>query len=487
MNTVQTKWLPIVSRRFTLFRLLVTAVGSRDEVAKYLGQGCDWLSIVRDELGEVYLDAADTRAMSARVVNKIKDNSNYPTELALDCRDACAQLVFQARKSSVNVSTVTNQVLLKAFIKFCDAYINFTKFMVIPVALEQTLTNNITNALAKKNHESGVAPTLANLMTTPAFSEFQKESIDLLQLAIAVKRNTQQEKVLLAQHVKKYCWLCCYNIDEEAYTEAYFKERLKLLLTRDEMELKTELNLMLKQMQTDTKVYEQTMDEHDFSDHVKKEIELLRELVYLRTFRVEMQSKTNFFIQPLFLKIACRLGLSLRHLCALAPDEIMAALTEGTVSFLTVDLEQRCKNYALRYDKNGLLFTVGPDEVAKIVLAELGGHGITQTPELKGAIAYKGVASGRVRVVLTKEHIKEFEGGEILVTTMTTPEFVPAMKKAAAIVTNEGGVLCHAAIVARELKVPCVIGTGHATKVFETGDYIEVDADHGMVKKIETR
>ena len=75
-----------------------------------------------------------------------------------------------------------------------------------------------------------------------------------------------------------------------------------------------------------------------------------------------------------------------------------------------------------------------------------------------------------------------FQDGAILVTTMTTPEFVPIMKKALAVVTNEGGVLCHAAIVARELKKPCIIGTKIATQILRDGDLVEVDAEKGVVK-----
>ncbi len=67
---------------------------------------------------------------------------------------------------------------------------------------------------------------------------------------------------------------------------------------------------------------------------------------------------------------------------------------------------------------------------------------------------------------------------------MTTPDFLPAMERAAAFVTEEGGITCHAAIVAREMKKPCVIGTKIATKVFKDGDRVEVDATKGVVRKI---
>jgi pyruvate,water dikinase len=75
--------------------------------------------------------------------------------------------------------------------------------------------------------------------------------------------------------------------------------------------------------------------------------------------------------------------------------------------------------------------------------------------------------------------------GNILVTTMTTPDFVPLMQKAAAIVTDIGGLLSHAAIVSREMKKPCIIGTHVATKILKDGNIVEVDAIKGIVRKVK--
>ena len=104
--------------------------------------------------------------------------------------------------------------------------------------------------------------------------------------------------------------------------------------------------------------------------------------------------------------------------------------------------------------------------------------------ELRGQIGQVGRARGLVRTMRRKSQIIEMRKGEILVMPMTTPDFIPAMKKAAAIVTDEGGITCHAAIVARELGIPCVIGTKIATKIFKDGDRVEVDAIKGIVRKI---
>lgn len=104
---------------------------------------------------------------------------------------------------------------------------------------------------------------------------------------------------------------------------------------------------------------------------------------------------------------------------------------------------------------------------------------------VKGAVACNvGVVRGKVRVIFAVEQLRDFREDEVMVTPMTTPDFVWVMKKASAIVTDEGGMTCHAAIVARELKLACVIGTRVATKVFKTGDEVEVNSETGEVKKI---
>lgn len=102
---------------------------------------------------------------------------------------------------------------------------------------------------------------------------------------------------------------------------------------------------------------------------------------------------------------------------------------------------------------------------------------------VKGNGVSPGKTSGVVKVILNAKDISNFQRGEILVTEMTTPDWVPAMKIAAAVITNLGGKTCHAAIVSRELGVPCIVGTENATKVLKNGDIVTVDGQRGIVFK----
>jgi phosphoenolpyruvate synthase/pyruvate phosphate dikinase len=106
---------------------------------------------------------------------------------------------------------------------------------------------------------------------------------------------------------------------------------------------------------------------------------------------------------------------------------------------------------------------------------------------IRGIIVSKGRARGRVRIIYRPDQFKNFKAGEILVSNYTSPAFMPLIKRARAIITDEGGVTSHAAIVSRELGVPCVTGAKIATKVLHNGDLVEVDADKGTIKIIKAK
>ncbi len=128
---------------------------------------------------------------------------------------------------------------------------------------------------------------------------------------------------------------------------------------------------------------------------------------------------------------------------------------------------------------------VGKEEADRIEQQINAVHLSQATSEIKGTIAFPGHVCGTARIVFKPEAATVFQRGDILITLMTRPDYLLLMEKAAAIVTDAGGVLCHAAITAREMKKPCVIGTKVATQLFKDGDQVEVDADSGFIRRIE--
>lgn len=102
-------------------------------------------------------------------------------------------------------------------------------------------------------------------------------------------------------------------------------------------------------------------------------------------------------------------------------------------------------------------------------------------PLCKGLPASPGIGRGKIKLIKDISEIHLVKEGDILVTEMTNPDMVPAMRKAAGVVTDEGGRTCHAAIVSRELQIPCIVGAKNATKVLKDGTFVTVDATRGVV------
>jgi len=103
------------------------------------------------------------------------------------------------------------------------------------------------------------------------------------------------------------------------------------------------------------------------------------------------------------------------------------------------------------------------------------------TRRLRGLVGYRGVAEGPARIIISETDFRKFKTGDVLVTSMTRPEFVPLLQRAAAIITDEGGLTSHAVIIARELQKPCIIGTRTATETLHDGELVRVDADKGEI------
>ncbi|MDD4902404.1 MAG: PEP-utilizing enzyme [Patescibacteria group bacterium] len=144
-----------------------------------------------------------------------------------------------------------------------------------------------------------------------------------------------------------------------------------------------------------------------------------------------------------------------------------------------IQLNNRYRGAALIFDDKDTDIFTGED-VSKIEGMVLSS---AATTVIEGQSAYQGKVTGRVKIVFDPTDPRlSFSEGDILVAGMTHPEFLPLLKKSAGFVTDSGGILSHAAISARELRKPCVIGTNNATKLLKDGDLIEVDANNGSVR-----
>ena len=148
------------------------------------------------------------------------------------------------------------------------------------------------------------------------------------------------------------------------------------------------------------------------------------------------------------------------------------------------EMARRVFNYAMLVRDSVTNLITDPAEIKKLEQEYF--VDVTKVEEIHGKMAcLGGMIKGRAKICLDKSEIGKVKRGDIMVVQFTTPDFVPAMEMAVAIIADQGGVSSHAAIVSRELGVPCVMATSNGTRIIHDGDLLEVNAQTGVVKILE--
>lgn len=212
----------------------------------------------------------------------------------------------------------------------------------------------------------------------------------------------------------------------------------------------------------------------------KKDIEFAKLTIYWIDQRKLGMMKQFYYFTQLFEDIAKKFNLDYHELAVSRANEIEQFLESGKRLGKGI-IKKRDKGVMSIYEKdNKITEYYGKDAEDLFKFASR-----IENREIKGIVASRtdmDKIRGIAKIIKNPEKY-DIEKGEILVTSMTRIEFVPMMRKAKAIITDEGGIACHAAIVSRELKIPCIIGTKTATKLLKTGDKIVLDLEKGTVIK----
>lgn len=219
-------------------------------------------------------------------------------------------------------------------------------------------------------------------------------------------------------------------------------------------------------------------------------IKLIQRLVLSRMEVKSCWAGTDFYLIPLFEEIAKRTNESVFDINNYYLIDEIKQLLDGKK--LSDEEKEKRKKCFVGLWKDGKVNYKSGDEAEKIAKEELKElYEIKKTDEIKGAVASPGKVVGIARILeannvqQTRELRKDFKKGEILITQMTQPNVMDIAMRASAIVTDEGGLLSHAAIISREFGIPCIVGTSKATNIFRDGDMIEVDANKGIVRKMK--
>ncbi|KKQ28179.1 MAG: Phosphoenolpyruvate synthase/pyruvate phosphate dikinase [Candidatus Magasanikbacteria bacterium GW2011_GWC2_37_14] len=308
-------------------------------------------------------------------------------------------------------------------------------------------------------------------------SIWTKEKEELAKIVLL--ENSKQETAL-SKHTKKYEWLE-YGLQGKFLDKAYFNEELNKLKDKG---AKKFLENLKKEMQETLRQQKEIFATYNIHPTHQKIFKIVQDSFYTRLLSKDAQFFGYYSMDKIFKEVAKRTYLTMEQVRFLAHTDFERVLIKG--EDLSQLASQRMK-YSLHIADRGQTVYYSGEEAKKIraKMKFFEEKNIQKnSQELTGQPAFKGKVTGRVKIINKIQEMAKMHEGNILVSHMTNPSIVPAMKKAAAIITDLGGITCHAAIVARELKVPCIIGTKVATDVLHDGDEVEVDADKGVVRKI---
>lgn len=392
---------------------------------------------------------------------------------------------------------VENQELAVRFEKFHEAYRNYhlkntPSWWVGAESLQAELENRLRDAIKEPDQ---VIRILNELSVAQEYqTEQSKEEEDFLCLAqkfrsAGITDPSSAESKLSQQvsfHASEYSSIPFGYNTGVLWDEEYYQDKLKKLLADPEYDPGTILDNLLVEKRLKLDERRRLEDSLNLSEDVRYLFTCLRQLGYLQDLKKTTQVRSHpILVLETRPEIAKRLNLESSLLEYMDFPEVADLLRKGTVGDgMKREVAKRLSSPAVvkMQDSKTRWLT---DEEAVAFMREYVEVGDKQITEIKGSVANPGFAHGFVRVMHYSTELSKVQEGDILVTAMTTPDFVPAMKKASAIVTDEGGVTCHAAIVSREMSKPCIIGTKIATKVLHDGDEVEVDADKGIVRIIK--
>jgi len=202
---------------------------------------------------------------------------------------------------------------------------------------------------------------------------------------------------------------------------------------------------------------------------------------WARTHMAETSGYIQHKIRPVLLEVNEKLQLNETEYLWLSCKELIQAL-DNPKAFAKPNLQKR-KEKVGTYSEGARTIIIGAEEVDE-ALNQLLPEKKAITFPLKGRSASPGKVQGRAKVIIRPEDIQKLQHGDIMVAPETAPDFMAAFHKAAGVITNQGGITSHAAIVSREFGLPCIVGVEGATDIIKDNELIELDADKGIIRKI---
>jgi phosphoenolpyruvate synthase/pyruvate phosphate dikinase len=484
-NEVWTQSWSHQAKIFKITQIIIGIVGIGDDM-EYIADVSTWTEaheelkkIVEKDMYFVKRLLDDTEEMGQKF-NEWTEKNFIKTDLTKLSNKKIIKLLEEFAEKQMMLYVYGTIIPALDFLDFSYIENNMKKFLKEKVPKEEyeqyyrVFTEPSNNSFAQDQEED-----LLKLMSKFYNKEWKKDILEKNLKEIKNKHPKFYKE--LSKHAKKHGWVY-YVYVGPAFNEKNFLEFIKTHL-KNNVKPENKLEEIKNKKEEIKKLKKEYIEKLKPGEFHKMVLETAGKMVWGKPRRKDFQSKGYYHLEKLLKEVAKRLFISLKQARYSSIPMLKEALKNKRIDVNLIN--SLMKKHITLPTAEGTVRVITGKEAEEFYKKNVqkNKEKAEQVKELKGATAYPGKVTGTVKVINRPSEMSKMKQGDILVSTATTPSIVPAMKKAGAIVTDSGGITCHASIVSRELGITCVIGVKIGTKVLKDGDIVEVDADKGVVRK----
>lgn len=438
------------------------------------------ISFFEEGKGDWYLDMNDIQRGAQALVELAKHNPMISKELLAQWKEdeQAFEHFFWNEFPLINLEVLTADEFTVLWNRYWALFHERTTSSSVidhfALGTDELIQQMLKNEVGETERVSQFSQIFSTL-TAPVHQSFiNTAEIELLRIM------TNQSTLTVEEYQQQYFWTM------NNYVRAHIRTVEEI---QQEMETWNASGRDLQQVLHDIKSTpknnrvkkEELLSTLHLSSHLKTLLQLSEDFTW---WQDERKKATYFNIHMgavLLDAVAKKTGYTVENLKYTERQEITLLLEgKGPTDY---ELAQRRKRCVWIWTREGNTVFAG-DDARAFEQSIIGTNDLSTVQDVRGLSASMGKAIGRACVITSSTECDKVHQGDVLIAVMTRPDYVPAMKKACAIVTDEGGITSHAAIVSRELGIPCIIGTKIATKVFTSGEQVEVNANHGWARKV---
>ncbi|MDP2683437.1 MAG: PEP-utilizing enzyme [bacterium] len=425
--------------------------------------------IVKDHYVHWYWCDADLTRIRTKFFKRLNKNPNYLRSLQNKWQQSLKKFEVIIKKThNTELKKLSNEKLAETYDIFYKHFLNeFSYFMTlgdsISMHADRYIVPEFQKLLGKDFNQ--VFP---QIVTTRHTSFLDQEFKDRQKLLTIYKKTKKIPQKLLDKHSAKYHFITNNYARVKYLTASDFK---KLII--QDAKGKKPPTLSVKKLSKD-----KLLKKYKITKKQSTMLYVLDQFFGIQDTRKKYAMISTYY-QFRFLREAARRSKIPFDLLRFSSFREFRDILSRTIS--RTELQKRSK-LCMCIQNNNVYDIYTGQEVMKVF--KYFSNLDKNNKELKGIVASEGKTEGIVKKILKAHDMVNMDDGDIIIASMTRPEMLPAMKRSSAIITDEGGLTCHAAIVARELGIPCIIGTKNATKLFKDGDKVMVDAYKGIIKKV---